>query len=166
MTIIKRFFHLTKYIHDGSVGCYVDIVCARKKGGVGLALMCLFAAPLVLAEGSAESGAVATELPIEVQQKLTDYQQCVGSVMGAFEPAAIKRQQIVDSCQQYKDIVINSYPEEVQVYVDAAISNRLELVLSTLEQSEQALLESAEDASDVAQQFEALSEQVSNEATE
>lgn len=124
--------------------------------------------PIGLAESDfySQSDYELTELPVAVQDSLSEYQYCVSHVMSTFDVAAIKRQRLVESCQQAKNELVNAYPEDIQGFVNAKLTDRLAQVLFSLEQSEKAILEAVVDSHEIARELEALSEKVSNEFTE
>jgi len=84
------------------------------------------------------------------------HQQCVNTIMSTQEKATEKRQRIKQECAEAEQILVLTFPEEMQQLVQVNTARQIENVLASLEEIESAVVESAEDTAEIAEELAAL----------
>jgi hypothetical protein len=84
------------------------------------------------------------------------HQSCVNAIMSTQAKAQEKRQQIQEQCTEAEVALVEAFPEEIQQLVATDVRRQIESVLLSLEQIEAAVVESAEDSAEIAEELAAL----------
>jgi hypothetical protein len=101
-------------------------------------------------------------LPPAIEEKVNAYQACINSVMSTLETAVVKRLQIGERCSAAREQMVNGFPEQLRPLIDTNTERRIDSVLTSLEQIERAVIESAEDVNGISEELKALSDTTPN----
>ena len=93
------------------------------------------------------------ELSEEVRAAALAHQACVNQIMSTQEKAAVKRQGIKEQCAELEDALIQQFPEEMREFIATDAHRQIESVLIALEQMEERVIETAEDAEEIAKEL-------------
>ena len=119
---------------------------------------------LASAAASADDAAMETSgLPPEIEAAAASYQNCVNAVMSTMQPAALKRQQMAERCAGEREMMIESFPEPLRPLIATNTDRRIAAVIDALDQIENAVVESAADVQEIAEDLAALEKQKSGQ---
>lgn len=106
------------------------------------------------------------EMTPAMQAAADAHQQCVNTIMSTQEKAAEKRQRIEQECAEAEQTLVRTFPEEMQQLVQVNTARQIENVLASLEEIEAAVVESAEDSAEIAEELAALEAEQQAQALE
>jgi hypothetical protein len=93
------------------------------------------------------------ELSEEVRVAALVHQACVNQIMSTQENAEVKRQRIKGECAELEGELIQQFPEEMREFITTDVHRQIESVLVALELMEERVIETAEDAEEIANEL-------------